>query len=662
MTFDDDFLSLISVSTSTMHFMLFNYGFFCLLTPVLIIVLILFYIYRRIVEALLKHQLKDRFVGLLEGTDCIWAIEEPSALSVINVLVVLEKDQHQVNANVLESFRNLIKERLIGSTFEKILCRKNKKYGYYFWERAKEIDLKERIRWLEHDQTRCDGYCDDIYSESLKRVLEKKCNQPLPQHHSTSWEILISKNCSCVSHQHVRRMEEGRSILDRGRRNKIKIPVLFRIHHALGDGPALLKLFLETIADKPNEVSTIPEEKFSLGRQRKNCERTSLKLPIFTHCVKNFNVCEQPCYSNNVLSACMPFADLQTLRILKTVARNYFNAKIKYFEHVTFDELKNEMQIFLYEWWIILKEFLIKEVYEKVKIFGKNLVVFVLMPSYLMDQAIRSMDKNSLHGSKLTGQKIVTYWSENDYRNPSQQKLLTKIKEIKNITGARFVEVLLAALSSSLHKYFLRINEIPPNSLTVVLPAKMENSKERLSNDISVGLLPLCISEINGKVYSNLDEDSRTIERLQEIMKLNNKLREDLDYLINFWVMKFFSAVLPEILLRLLLESHSTMVFSNLSGCQEVHIVGCPVKNIIFWIPNKSNTGIGFSLFSYNEQLHLSVVADKALVKNEKVFSKILGNTVYEIEQLHESLTSTRFSKKFHSIGKAPMDKEIGVP
>lgn len=192
----------------------------------------------------------------------------------------------------------------------------------------------------------------------------------------------------------------------------------------------------------------------------------------------------------------------------------------------------------------------------------------------------------------------------------------------------------------------------------------MENPKEQvhLSNDISVGLLPLCISEINGKVYSNLDENSRTIERLQEIMKLNNKLQKDLDYLINFWVMKFLSAVLPEILLRPLLESHSTMIFSNLSGCQEVHIVGYPVKNILFWIPNKSNTGIGFSLFSYNEQLHLSVVADKALVKNEKVFSKILGNTVYEIEQLHESLTSTRFSKKFHSNGKAPMDKEIGVP
>ncbi|XP_014610836.1 PREDICTED: uncharacterized protein LOC106790457 [Polistes canadensis] len=651
-----------------MHWMLFNYGLFCLLIPLLTILITFFSIYRLIVEAVLKYQLKDRFIGLLDGTDCIWAIEEPSALSVINVLVVLEKDQFQVNSNVLESFRHLIKDRLIGSPFEKILYRKNKKYGYYFWERTEEIDLKERIKWLEHDQTHCDGYCDDIYGKSLKKTLEWKCNQPLPQQHSTCWEILISKNCSRVNNKHVRCMKESHFIVDRGRRNKIKIPVLFRIHHAVGDGTALLKMFLETIADKSNEVSTILKEKciYTLGgRERKNCERTSLNVPIFTHYVQDFNVCcKQSCYSDSVLSACMPFANPHSLRILKTIVQNYLNAKIKYFEHITFNEFKNEMQILLYNWWIILKEFMTKVVYEHVTNFAKILIVFILMPSYLMEQAIRSMDQNSLHGSKLTGKKIVTYWSEDDYRNSNQQKLITKIKEIKHITGARFVEIFLAALSSSVHKYFLRINEVPPNSLTVVLPAKMGNPKEQvqLSNDISVGLLPLCISEINGKVYSNLDEDSRTIERLQDIMKNNNKLQTDLDYTINFWTMKFLSAVLPEILLKPLIESHSTMIFSNLPGCQEVRILGYSVKNIIFWIPNKSNTGIGFSLFSYNEQVHLSIVADKALVKNDKVFSKILENTVYEIEQLYESLTSTRFSKKFQFNETAPMDKEIGVP
>ncbi|KAK2577160.1 hypothetical protein KPH14_003317 [Odynerus spinipes] len=647
-----------------MHPMLFNCGFFCLLTPVLAVVLTLLYIYRLIVETVLKHQFKDRFAGLLEGTDCVWAVEEPSALSVINVLVVLEVEQYQANENVLENFRNLIKDRLIGSPFEKILYLRNKKYGYYFWEKAEEIDLEERVRWLEHDSIRCDGYCDDIYGESLRKALERNCNQPLPQDHSTSWEILVSKNCPRAAHQRIRRIEESRSILDRGRRNKVKIPVLFRIHHALGDGNSLLKLFLEAIADKStNDLSIITEEKCMVKHRMRDRQVISKKVPTFARCAKGFNDCEDSYYSSAVLSASMPFADLQTLRIVQMIVQNFFYSKIKQLEHVTFDEVKNEMHVMLHVWWTVSKDFFVKQIYQRIQVFARTMIVLILMPAYLMEQAVRNMDNNSLHGSKLTGQKIVTYWSEDDYRNASQEKLLTKIKEIKYITGARFVEVWLAALSSSLHKYLLRVDEVPPNSLTVVLPAQMENPKDNvyLANDISVGLLPLCISEINGRVYTNPDDDSRTAERLREIMKLNNQLKEDLDYSINFWVMKFLSAVLPDKFLRPLLQSHSTMAFSNLPGCQEVRIAGYPVKNIIFWIPNKSNTGVGCSLFSYNGKLHLSIVADKALVKDEKVFSKILGNTVYEIDKLHENLTSTRFSKKFHHSAKAPMDTEIGV-
>lgn len=646
-----------------MHSMIFNCGFFCLLTPLLAIGLTLLYTYRRIVETILKYQLKERFAGLLEGTDCVWAVEEPTSLSVINVLLVLEIEQCQANANILESFRDLIKDRLIGSPFEKILYRRNKKYGYYFWEREKEIDLKERVRWLEHEAARCDGRCDDIYSESLRKALERRCNEPLPQDHSSSWEILVSKNCSRAIHQRIRRIEEGPPILDRGHESKIKIPILFRIHHALGDGNSLLKLFLEALADKSKDLPVITEEKSTLKEKAKDRRQISEKvLSSFVRRSRSFNDYETSGYSIDVLSASMPFADLRTLRIVKAIVQNFLNSKIKQFEHVRLDEFKKEVHLLLLEWWTATKEFLTK-VYQNVEIFARTLIVIILMPSYLMEQAIRSMDKNSLHGSKLTGEKIITYWSEDDYRNTTQERLLTKIKEIRHITGARFVEVWLAALSSSLHKYLLRVDQVPPDSLTVVLPIKMENPKDKtyLRNDISVGLLPLCISGINGQVFTNLDEDSRTSERLRDIMKLNNRLKEDLDYLINFWVMKFLSAILPEKLLRPLLESHSTMVFSNLPGCQKVCVAGYPVKNIIFWIPNRSYTGIGCSLFTYNELFNLSIVADKALVKDERVFAKILGNTIYEIDKLHESLTSTRFSRKFHRDVKAPMDKEIGV-
>ena len=65
---------------------------------------------------------------------------------------------------------------------------------------------------------------------------------------------------------------------------------------------------------------------------------------------------------------------------------------------------------------------------------------------------------SALHGAELSGEKFVSYWLEDDFKNACNQKLFTKIQNIRSITGARFGDVLLAALSVSLHKYFLNVS------------------------------------------------------------------------------------------------------------------------------------------------------------------------------------------------------------
>ena len=87
-------------------FMLYTFLF----SPLIILLLICSYFYRRIVEIVLRIQLKEKFAGLLDGTDCVWAVEQSSALSVNNILMILEKDARHSNANFLESFRDLAKK------------------------------------------------------------------------------------------------------------------------------------------------------------------------------------------------------------------------------------------------------------------------------------------------------------------------------------------------------------------------------------------------------------------------------------------------------------------------------------------------------------------------------------------------------------------------
>ncbi|XP_076171217.1 uncharacterized protein LOC143148618 [Ptiloglossa arizonensis] len=630
------------------------------IAPVICLLLVCFYLYRRAVNILLWLQLRDKYAGLLSGTDRVWAVEEPSALSVSNVLLILEKDARHSNIKFLARFRELAKKRIIGSRHEKLLFKRRKKYGYHFWERCDEIDLTERVRWLEYERTNCDGTCDSIYNGHLKRVLWNVCNQPLPDDHSVSWEILIGKCCPRSSHHYLRRLEERLTC-------KIRIPVLFRVHHSLGDGMALLRFFREAIVDGESVQETQLQMDYASFRLRnEETKRRNATMALEAGTLRSYSIAEKNLrcsVQKNVTSASMPFIHYAVLVDVVKLLMRQFEKRLKYIRNVSAEDLKWEIKAYAKNEAERLRVILTENVWRRMKRYFRMTKIVVSVPSCLVQQAFRSMDKSALHGAELSGEKLVSYWLEDDFRNTCDQKLFAKIQNIRSITGARFGDVLLAALSASLHKYFLRINEPIPTRLSVILPTKIEEWSENqpLQNNITVGILPLCISQVNGKATTDPRENSQILERLKDVKKANDALRKSPDYKVNFVVIKYLAAVLPERFLRSILQSHSTMVFSNLVGPQEVKILGHSLKNIVFWIPNRSYTGIGCSLLTYRGYLHLSLMADKALVRNEKALTEILENTVSEIDNLYDRLTLSFFSKKLRRSISTPTKKAIGA-
>ncbi|XP_076672390.1 uncharacterized protein LOC143371289 [Andrena cerasifolii] len=627
--------------------------------PLIVLALVCSYMSRRVVDVVLRIRLRDKYAGLLDGMDRVWSVEESAALSVNNILMILEKDARHSNVNFLESFRDLAKRRLLASPFEKLLYKRKKKLGYYYWERSEEINLKDRVRWLEYERSNCDGSCDNVYNGHLKRILSNVCNQPLPEDHTASWEILIGKCCPRSSHHYLRRLEEHLT-------SRIKIPVLFRVHHSLGDGMSLLKFFREVIVDKePIQETCLQLEGASLGMKGEDLKTVDVlkaEANLAKPCLIGDRSVECS-FPKEVMSASMPFIHFMVFPQLIKLARGQFDARLRFLQNVTFDDLKWEMKAFVKRGREKLANFILESVFKKAKRCLWMLKIVAGVPACLIQQAFRSMDKSALHGAELTGEKLVSYWLEDDFKNPGDQKLFAKIQSIKSITGARFGDVLLAALSVSLQKYFLRVNEATPTTLSVVLPMQIEEWSDDLplKNTFSVGILPLCISQINGKACTDPAENSQILERLGDVKSANDALRSGPDYRVNFLVMKYLSAILPEKLLRPILKSHSTMVFSNLVGPQEVKVLGHSLKNIAFWIPNRSCTGIGCSLLTYRGYLHLSLVADKALVQDEKALSLILEDTVNEIDKLYDKLTLSFFTRKLRRSASTPMKKAIGV-
>ncbi|XP_018051970.1 PREDICTED: uncharacterized protein LOC108689623 [Atta colombica] len=629
-----------------------------LFAPLIVITLIFLYIYRYFIEIVLKIQLRNKFIGLLKGTDCVWAVEDAVSLSVINILMILEKVARNSNEIFLEDFKNLINDRIVlkaaDTTIEKLFYLRSQRFGYYFWQRSEKIDLKDRIRWLECVNANCNGSCEDVYSESFRKTLENVCNKPLPDNHKAAWEILIGKRCP----KSRSNFEEGRLSSEKCIDTDIrKIPMLFRVHHSLGDGVALLGLLLKMIIEETEIKETRVKIK-NIVSSSETGKRFKEIIPALRNSERNFQneMDVVRFYEKNILAASMQFTYVTFL--LMQDLRDHFHKSIK-FSNVMIVSLIQQAKISIDRIWLNFKNVL-KQMYSTIKDVTRLTMILLSFPKFIIRQAVRKMDKNALHGPSQTGEKIMSYWLDNDVVNDKSQNLLTKIREIRRNTGAKFEDVVLAAFSASVHKYHLRLKKPIPDALTVILPIRMLIPDENLTldNNFSIALLRICISNANGQTIVESNRDSQFFKRLQDITRTNNKLRKSSDILLNFWIMKYLSALLPGKILKAFLLSHNTMVFSNMCGPEKVHILNNSLSNIVFWIPNKSTTALGFSLLSYGGNLHLSLIADKSIVKDERSLDELLENTVHEINIAYNHIILTRFLKPSNFLIETPVEND----
>lgn len=109
--------------------------------------------------------------------------------------------------------------------------------------------------------------------------------------------------------------------------------------------------------------------------------------------------------------------------------------------------------------------------------------------------------------------------------------LLGTMKMIKRYyLGVRFSDVLLAALSISLQNYFESKGKRIPNSMTVVLPARIEaeQTQLKLQNKFSVALQTLPIR--SGSRLAS--KSSQFHSKMLEVKKYSDELRKWPDYYV----------------------------------------------------------------------------------------------------------------------------------
>ncbi|XP_068618726.1 uncharacterized protein [Battus philenor] len=173
------------------------------------------------------------FVAFLDGFDVFWSLEDKDSRSVINVLGLIET----ISAEILaEKIKRKLKTVISNRSCEKLFYTRREKFGWFYWSNNPKVDLDEYVKVLNVGSDK-----QFLSKEDLECVMTELSHQPLPLDDEGLFQIFVTKET----------LEEKVT-------NKENHVIIFRIHHSVGDGVALIEFLCQALADTvANDQSTI---------------------------------------------------------------------------------------------------------------------------------------------------------------------------------------------------------------------------------------------------------------------------------------------------------------------------------------------------------------------------------------------------------------------
>lgn len=193
-----------------------------LVLPLVLVFLILALVYKVSCLVLIKRK-DERFVEFLDSFDVFWSLEDDTSKSIINALGVIESDSALIIANSIKDKLQYIYE---SDRTRKIFYRRCEELGFYYWRKYHLVDMNQYVELIEVPDKH------DLEIVDLENLMTDLQKQALPYEDEGLFKILITK-------QRV-----GNGFKERG-----DYGIIFRIHHSVGDGVALIQLLCQWFAD-----------------------------------------------------------------------------------------------------------------------------------------------------------------------------------------------------------------------------------------------------------------------------------------------------------------------------------------------------------------------------------------------------------------------------
>jgi len=196
---------------------------------------------------------------------------------------------------------------------------------------------------------------------------------------------------------------------------------------------------------------------------------------------------------------------------------------------------------------------------------------------------------------------------------------LPEVKAVSRALGCSVNDMLLAAVAGALRGY-LKHKGDPTKGVEVraLVPINLRPpaAKPTLGNRFGVLAIELPVG------FDNPLDRLFEVRRRMEVLKKSYEPATTLGLLA---ALGYAPKVVQDKVFDLLL-SRATAVMTNVPGPQTpLYLAGSELKQIVFWVPQAGNIGMGLSILSFNGYVHFGLIADAALVPDPQAVIARIG-------------------------------------
>lgn len=227
------------------------------------------------------------------------------------------------------------------------------------------------------------------------------------------------------------------------------------------------------------------------------------------------------------------------------------------------------------------------------------------------------MDSPTRLKGKPNGKKHVA-WSE--------PMPLPEVKAIAKAYGCSINDVLLASVAGALRAYLVSKGDAVAADcdVRVMVPVNLRKASGQHKLGNAFGLVPL--------VLPVGIEDP--VARVKEVQARMNDLKGSYTALVAMSVLGVLGAT-PKLVqseVQNYFARRATAVMSNVPGPQTpLFMAGSQLDQVMFWVPQSGDIGIGVSILSYNGGVQFGIITDDALVQDPEA---IIERFAPEFEKL----------------------------